>query len=143
MLDLFNKLNDKYDKLDTGNRNGSTDYIDYLDWDEVKYPIMCGIDKFNRPFFVLKFIINDDVNSKYMQTYFQRYTNDKYVWQACGHATPEIISSSGGIDKDQIKFLEAIINGNIIECTDEISYKYRINRLINNKKIRLMTDKDA
>ena len=43
--------------LDLGNRVGWTQYIDFITWDEVNYPIMKGRDKFNRYFIVIKMIV--------------------------------------------------------------------------------------
>ena len=53
--------------INVGQRNGPTDYIDYLSWDEVKHPVMVGTDKFKRHFMVVKMTVDDN---KVMQTFF-------------------------------------------------------------------------
>tara|TARA_B100000768_G_C11231725_1_gene355354 strand:+ start:299 stop:826 length:528 start_codon:yes stop_codon:yes gene_type:complete len=110
---MFNEIR-KYPKFNTKNRNGLTDYIDYLLWSEVTYPIMTGYDMYFRNFIVIKFWINGE---KIMQTFFERHTNyyqrntwGKYGWQGCGHATPNLlIETIGGMTKEQFDFIEEIV----------------------------------
>ena len=45
---------EKYPYLNIGDKIGDTEYIDFLQWDEVKYPVMYGVDSYNRLFFVIK-----------------------------------------------------------------------------------------
>ena len=59
-----------YPLLNIQCRQGSTDYIDFIKWDEVIYPVMVGIDKFKRKFMVIKFWIN---NRQIMQTFSKIY----------------------------------------------------------------------
>lgn len=99
-----------YPKLDVGIRNGPTNYIDYITTDEVKYPVMYGIDKFSRMFVVIKARIN---NTIIQQTFFQRHTNYKYFWTT-GNLFGNIIllDSLGGLHLDQLIFIiELIKNG--------------------------------
>ena len=104
----------KLPKLDIGLRQGNTDYIDFLEWSEVNYPAMYGIDRYNRYFFVLKIRIDDEF---FMQTFFQRYTDNSFDWRGCGHATENLINGYGGIDNHHFKFLiDLIRNGeNVID----------------------------
>lgn len=101
-------------KLDIGLREGSTDYIDFLEWSEINYPAMYGIDCYNRPFFVLKFRID---NEFFMQTFFQRYSDNIYDWRGCGHATENLINGFSGLNNHHKQFLmDLISNGeNIID----------------------------
>ena len=93
-------------KLDIKNRQGITDYIDFLKWDEVIYPVMAGVDTFNRKFIVVKFLID---NMKVMQTFFERYTHGTML-MGCGHATINLIETSGGMSQEQEEFILEIIN---------------------------------
>ena len=58
--EMFKKL--KYDKklnipyYDIKDRKGVTDYIDFLSFEEIPYPVMQGRDCFKRLFFIVKFI---------------------------------------------------------------------------------------
>ena len=101
LIEIYYKL----PKLNIGNRQGWTDYIDFIKWDEVKYPAMAGIDVFYRKFIVVKFLID---NTKVMQTFFQRYTHGSMI-MGCGHATVNLIDTSGGMNDEQQKFILDII----------------------------------
>ncbi|VVU95382.1 hypothetical protein CPAV1605_1133 [seawater metagenome] len=121
MEKLVNKK--EYEILDLGNRNGPTDYIDYLSWEEVTQPIMVGRDLFNRAFVVVKMMIND----KYpiMQTFFQRYTNGN-LWMGCGHAKAKLIDTGGGMNNIQIKLIADIISGKEVELKDDHKLEYSL-----------------
>lgn len=67
--------------LDIGDRRGDTDYIDFIHVNELSHPITKGIDCLNRKFFCLQFTITHEGHSKTQyQTFFQRYTSNKYKW---------------------------------------------------------------
>ena len=57
--------------LNIGKRNGMTDYIDFIQFNEVD-TIAKGTDWFGRVFIVIKCVID---NRPIMQTFFQRYSN--------------------------------------------------------------------
>ena len=109
-------------RLELGYREGNTDYIDFIKWDEVTEPAMWGIDKFRRKFVVMKFIINKNSKKqiKIMQTFFQRYTNGTN-WMGCGHATQYLFYTIGGMSDEQFDFLDKILEGNEIEIPDNIN----------------------
>ena len=104
-------------KLEIYNRCGYTDYIDFLKWNEIEAPIMYGIDCYGRSFIVIKFIIIE-TGKKIMQTFFQRYTRGS-SWMGCGHATSLLIDTIGGMSKDQIEFIQNIINGKNVTMEDK------------------------
>jgi hypothetical protein len=104
--------------LDIADRFGPTDYIDFIQWNEVTSSVMCGIDRYSRKFFVVKFIVNGTM--KFMQTFFQRYTNCNYNWQACGHATPTLFDTCGiGVNDDQWRLIKDVIEGKQIKIKKE------------------------
>ena len=111
LINKILKLSKTYPYLNVGNRNGYTDYIDYIKLKEVTSPIMWGRDIFNRPFIVIKYYIN---NITILQTYFQRYIEGcvPVMWMACGHSTRPLIETSGGMNIEQYKFLYEILRGN-------------------------------
>ena len=133
-MELYNLPN--IPDYDVGNRNGQTDYIDYLKWDEITEPVMKGIDIFGRHFVVVKMKID---NKLFMETYFQRYTNDSR-WMSCGHATSRFLNTGGtGLDENQIQLLKSIIQGVSIEIknehrTDYPYYNGKIVKLYDEKK---------
>ena len=109
-IDKLMSIVKNYPKLDVGLRTGCTGYIDYITTDEVKYPIMYGIDKFSRMFVVIKAKIKDTI---IQQTFFQRHTNYKYFWTTGNLSTNIILLDSiGGLKLEQLIFLiELIKNG--------------------------------
>ena len=114
---MFNVDNSKIPYLEIGNRQGHTDYIDFLKFDEVTHPIMRGLDLWGRQFYVIKFLVNNE--EKLMQTFFQRYSRIDSLWQGCGHATVNLIDTSGGMSKEQFLFLEQIINGEKVKLEEK------------------------
>ena len=82
-------------------------YIDYITFDEVTFPVMKGYDFYNRPFIVIKLLINDEI---LLQTFFKRYNDNSELYMGCGHATPNLICTYGGMTKIQFELLSEIIN---------------------------------
>ena len=106
-----------YPTFDVKNRNGVTDYIDYLRWNEIDHSVMVGVDKFRRKFMVVKMLVNDD--QKVMQTFFQRYT-DGSGWMGCGHATSSnLIDTIGGMTNEQFVLIKNILTGSNISIKEE------------------------
>ena len=62
----------KLPTLNLEGRVGITNYIDFINWDEVIYPAMSGTDYYIRDFVVIKFLINrkGKAPEKIMQTFF-------------------------------------------------------------------------
>jgi len=135
-LDLSNFYREDFKILDLGKRVGTTDYIDFIKYDEVNHPVMKGIDKFGRHFVVIKFklkfnniplkirykkpILDPENSIILMQTFFQRYTSGG-CWMGCGHATEYLLDTSGGLNNDQLKFLEKILDGEILKMKSDLS----------------------
>jgi len=122
---------DNYPRLDVGNRTGGTGYIDFLKWDEVEYSVMWGIDCLDRPFIVIKGLIN---NQNVMQVFFQRYNDNLDNWNSGANWTRPFISTGGGISQEQYDFLYELITNkkNILKVEYKPEY-----RLFNNKEIQL------
>lgn len=132
-LQSFNQLTEKfngkplnfsstYSQLNIGNRVGHSNYVDFLTFDEVTEPVMTGIDVFQRPFMVIKIDVfdhNDNFKKRLMETFFQRYTDDKYLWMGCGHATNNLISTIGGMKPCQFHLINDLLDNKyvkILEC---------------------------
>jgi hypothetical protein len=83
---IYNSFNDIYISLpilDIKQREGNTGYIDFIKSDDMKYPIMKGVDIFNRPFVAMKlntFNIETSEKNCIVGTFFQRYSDDLVNW---------------------------------------------------------------
>lgn len=112
-------------KLEIGYREGGTDYIDFIKWNEVTEPAMFGVDKFRRNFVVIKFILNKNSKKpiKIMQTFFERYTGGG-MWMGCGHATQYLMFTIGGMKNEQFEFLNQILSGNEMEIPNDINSNF-------------------
>lgn len=62
--------------LDLGQRQGSTDYIDFVRVDDMTSPIMFGIDVCRRPF--VSVLLSDKDGKQFVITGFQRYTDSEH-----------------------------------------------------------------
>lgn len=85
VLDLFGGK-DNFEKipvLDVSDRAGWTGYINFIRPDELSHPIMRGVDKVNRPFFVIR-AENAKTSDLVTVTYFQRYSDDIQTWAQGG-----------------------------------------------------------
>ena len=118
-MDIYYKINDFYD---IGERTGYTQYIDFLNPNEIPKNTMKGIDVFRRYFFTLKVgILNTKTGklSKTGQVFFQRYT-DGDLWMGA-YFQGEFIETCGGVDRKQFSLLRKLIKGEKVILT----YKYR------------------
>lgn len=110
--DTLNYLGYTWDSLptlDLGNRQGSTDYIDFVDVSEMKAPVMKFIDKFNRRGLLLclrgsgmgrPYYSHDDTLRKVWEepkyftlALFQRYTDGdqwNFGWGNSDHSLQQI-----------------------------------------------------
>ena len=104
--------------LDVGNMCGSTSYIDFITMEKVTSPIMWGVDSCRRHFIVLKLMIEGKI---ILQTLFQRYRDDDYLWKGCGHGTPNplLFESNNGIYTPQLTLLLAVMRGKTVRITEE------------------------
>ena len=107
--------------LDIGRKVGSTEYIDFIKWNEVTESVMKGIDCYGRQFLVVKFLINRCMPM--MQTFFQRYSDYNSKWMGCGHAT-RLLFGVNRITEQQAEFIEKIINGETLKTTKNITYEF-------------------
>ena len=149
--DLTNKLiyklincirNEKIPKIDIkiDQKKYYGDYIDFFKWDDVTHPIMKGKDIFNRPFIIIKVIIDGD---KFMQTFFQRYNDVQDLWMGCGNLTAQFMNTVGGIKMKQFELIINLINSYL-----ENSYKkfkiiddYRIREKYVGKSVEIYDEK--
>tara|TARA_B100000524_G_scaffold348076_1_gene251527 strand:- start:435 stop:1070 length:636 start_codon:yes stop_codon:yes gene_type:complete len=101
------------------------DYIDGITVNDVSYPIMLGVDKYNRPFITIRTKCPDKCENSHwftsVITIFQRFTNNKSIWT---HGT---MYSSSIIGKDDCPRI--IVRDNL-QCD---TLKKNIHNLLHNK----------
>jgi len=129
-MELFPKsnildfTNNSYPILDVGNRQGMTDYIDFIRETEVTSPVMRGIDRFKRPFIVMKVVCTfkgDYSNRNPMdciQTFFQRYTDDLLRWNSGYAGGVEFLNTSGDVRRKEFDMLDRLIMGETVDIPE-------------------------
>ena len=141
MNNIYDCIKDKYPKLEVGDRWGGTGYIDYISWKEVTSPIMYGADCKNRPFFVIKFRVNDKI---FMETFFQRYADYNNLWMGCGHAARLITHTDGGLNDNQANFLNNAILGKNLKVNDDNANLYRLDSTIKDDEyVKIMSNEEV
>ena len=122
---ISNIMNYNCKILDVNHRYGSTTYIDFIKQTEVEENVMKGIDDFDRPFVVFKAEIiyeNSRFNKKTFTTFFQRYTDDLLVCQACGDGGPLLFDTVGGTNITQLKLLDDLLKNGFVDLTPDTDY---------------------
>lgn len=124
--ELIDKIKElKVPILNIGLQNGSTDYLDFIELEELgNNNIMKGTDLYSRHFIVFKaeFEFPNGSKRKTFTTFFQRYKNDKYFWMCCGNHGLNLMVTPGGTNTEQYKLLYELFS----------SGEYKINKdLIN------------
>lgn len=118
MMEIFGgKENYKsFPVLDLKNRQGSTDYIDFISPNELKAPIMTFTDMHGREGITFRFVqIRDGkaVTSPQVQTFFQRYKDDSN-WSSTSHypiiVNGYIFDSIEGAQERPLQHLKTLIS---------------------------------
>ena len=93
----------------------ATSYIDYHTLDDVSNNnVTKGIDPYGREFIIIVCRV-EGVEEPIMTTIFRRFNTSNSYWMSCGHATPKLINTIGGMSEVQRDFIEDIIGGAEIE----------------------------
>ena len=111
--------------LDVSHRYGATCYIDFIEKSELSENVMKGIDDFERQFVVFKaetIYENPKLNKKTFTTFFQRYTDDLVVCQACGNDGPLLFDTVGGTNITQLKLLDDLLKNGFVDLTPDTDY---------------------
>ena len=97
---------------------GSTGYIDFIEYSDVSSPVTKGYDIHGRPFFVVRARITrqDGTTFDVFQTFFQRYTGGGY-WMGCGHWGVQFIYTDGGLREESAIFLTELLENNCMDLT--------------------------
>lgn len=115
--------------LDIGSAMGCTDYIDFIHRRDLgDATAVRGVDKYRRPFvafagrIAVTFTDGVVVSHSFMQTMFQRYTDDPLLWMACGNSElPNLITSVGGASCDQLNMVAELLGGENTFCSTDTS----------------------
>ena len=108
--------------LDLKGRRGPTDYIDFLVFEDLKYPIMRGTDFARRKFIVIKSLVGGKPS---LDTIFQRYSNERYCWVNSGINC--LMNTCGGMQVESFKFIKKLIeNGRAIMTEKDNPYSERL-----------------
>ena len=93
--------------LDIGDRKGWTDYIDFLQKEEIKESLMGGYDCFQRPFFVIKW--KSDTTSG-MQVFFKRFPDIDNVWIGAKIGSePPLFELEGDLTAKHVTFFKNLL----------------------------------
>lgn len=102
---------------------GSTGYIDGINYLDLSYPIMRGIDNWDREFIVLKYKISEH-NRIYTQTIFQRYSDSFDSWNKAGsNQGPILDDTRTGLTKPDLNLFVTRIK-NIVKNGEFVLKKY-------------------
>lgn len=94
-IDILDEIPD----FDIGSQTGQTDYIDFIQYDDLPGPLVKGVDQFGRLFLSLRYTQN---NRKSVITLFKRYSNKNCsLWQTGGQGFTSV-GSGNGIIADEI-----------------------------------------
>jgi len=113
-------------RLDIGKRVGHSEYIDFIQEEELlDNNIMKGTDSYRRKFIVIKAIVilKNGERKKTFSTFFQRYSENDLLWHCCGHHGVNLMDTCGGMNIGQIIFLRELLYNKKCELTSEIIEK--------------------
>jgi hypothetical protein len=129
IIDTIVKLD--LNKLDLGDRLGTTGYIDFIKPEELpeSVDLMIGLDCSLRIFFVFKarFLFVDGTYFDTFSTIFQRYSDDKLSWQCCGHYGFYLMNTEGGINNSQFRLIEELFVKKNIQLNKEKCLDCKLN----------------
>ena len=95
------------------------DYIDYIRPSDMKYPIMRGVDYFQRNFVVFRLIYTrTNVVEKLTSVIFQRYTNDTYCATASYPPGDHETFFSGIISPETCNRIKLLLAGEKVKNTN-------------------------
>lgn len=107
-----------FPNFDIGNKIGFTNYIDFIQPNELVdgINIMKGRDIYSRFFLIFKaiFEFEDGTTFPTFSTFFQRYTQDESLYHCCGHHGIYIMNTEGGTNLNQFQFIEELVTNGVV-----------------------------
>ena len=130
--------------LDIGNKNGNTDYIDFIRVEDMNFPIMKGVDIYGRKFIAMKVKTHNTKtheSKEIVGTFFQRYSDtNEYAFGTCYDLN--IIHYDSRIrvyqSDDLQKRLKLLLDGETIKNID--MFNEETNLIIGNGDINVWMD---
>lgn len=117
----------QYSILDIGTNIGNTSYLDFIKARDMTSAIMRGVDAARRPFFVIRGRWEmQGASTPICQTYFQRYTDNEFLWHGAGHEC-WLLCTVGGMKQEQAEFLEELCHKRVMRITPEQAENLHIN----------------
>lgn len=116
---------------------GPTNYIDRIRPQDMKHPIMIGVDIYRRPFICIKYFEDIDSDNEFgigssLITVFQRYSDNNRGWIKAGNNTGPILMYETSLlnkfcKKTLIKNIYQLLNGENITMIDHSFKEKEIN----------------
>lgn len=108
------------------NFEGSTGYIDQIKVTDILYPIMVGVTVEQRPFITFKLT---NQKQKFVETLFQRFTNDKFAWTFGTYYHSALSNFNGyttNMYNNKIQINDYLLKQNIKYLLENKGYIYKI-----------------
>ena len=108
------------------NFEGSTGYIDQIKVTDTPYPIMVGVTVEKRPFITFKLT---NQKQKFVETLFQRFTNDKFAWTFGTYYYSALSNFNGyttNMYNNKLQINDHLLKQNIKYLLENKGYIYRI-----------------
>ena len=105
---------------------GSTGYIDQIKVTDTPYPIMVGVTAEQRPFITFKLT---NQKQKFVETLFQRFTNDKFAWTFGTYYHSALSNFNGyttNMNNNKIQINDHLLKQNIKYLLENKGYIYKI-----------------
>ncbi len=105
---------------------GSTGYIDQIKVTDTPYPIMVGVTVEQRPFITFKLT---NQKQKFVETLFQRFTNDKFAWTFGTYYHSALSNFNGyttNMYNNKIQINDYLLKQNIKYLLENKGYIYKI-----------------
>ena len=120
--------------LNIGQRKGNWGYIDFIDERELRQSaVMKGQDCIGRPFLVIKaeFVLAEGETLPVFATLFQKYVNNKNIWQCCNYPGMEFLQTSYigdgyPVDAQQIALLTELLREKRIDLPMEGLFPHKL-----------------
>jgi hypothetical protein len=115
--------------LNIGDRKGGTGYIDFIKETELgQHAVMKGTDCIGRPFLAVKsaYVLMSGRTVPSFSIFFQRYIDEKQLWQCCGHDGSYLMHTEGGMRYEQFVFLQCLLDEKLVDLDAESIQKYRL-----------------
>ena len=105
---------------------GSTGYIDQIKVTDTPYPIMVGVTAEQRPFITFKLT---NQKQKFVETLFQRFTNDKFAWTFGTYYYSALSNFNGyttNMYNNKLQINDHLLKQNIKYLLENKGYIYKI-----------------